>query len=228
MGDFDFDTNSYFCDKDRCSKMNRISEEKIEGAIEYSKGQPKGFKKPAVKELTITQDGIEFKVKYKLTSKYSALWKNYYQIREEHSFYDPAVVLKNVQMSGGYIDDGSGVYVSAPLADQIPEDTERLTAEDVDIRLKAFITVANKCAEFEVAAEILEKMPRKKNKTLHKGRILPIAFLNIVESMGVTYQIVAKNESDTELIIEMRNKVPVVDDLVSYPRDLQSSSNLFF
>lgn len=208
--------------------MNRIPEEKIEGAIEYSKGQPKGFKKPAVKELTITQDGIEFKVKYKLTSKYAALWKNYYQIREEHSFYDPAVALKSAKLKDGYIDDGSGVYVSAPLADQIPKDTESLTAEEVEIRLKTFITVANKCTEPEVAAEILERMPRKKNKTLYKGRILPIAFLNIVECMGITYQIIAKNESDTELIIEIRNKVPVVDGLVSYPDDLQSSSNLFF
>lgn len=208
--------------------MDSLLEKKIEGAIEYSKGQPKGFTKPSVKELTITQDGIEFKVKYKLTSKYSALWKNYYQIRAEHSFYDPDVALKSAKMSDGYIDDGSGVYVSAPLADQIPEDTERLTAEEVETRLKVFITVANKCTDSEVAAKILEKMPRKKNKTLHKGRILPIAFLNIVESMGVTYQIVAKNESDTELTIEMRNKVPVVNELVYYSSDLQSSSNLFF
>lgn len=208
--------------------MNRIPEEKIEGAIEYSKGQPKGFKKPAVKELAITQDGIEFKVKYKLTAKYSALWKNYYQVREEHSFYDPAVALKSAQMSSGYIHDGSGVYVAVPQEDQISEDTENLTAEEVETRLKVFITVANKCTDPEVAAEILAKMPRKKNKTLYKGRILPIAFLNIVECMGVTYQIVARNESDTELTIEMRSKVPVVDELVSYPSDLQSSSNLFF
>lgn len=31
-----------------------------------------------------------------------------------------------------------------------------------------------------------------------QGRFLPIVFLNIVEYMGATYQIVTKNESDTE------------------------------
>ncbi len=90
------------------------------------------------------------------------------------------------------------------------------------------MTIANMCAQPDIVAKILEKMPKKKNKTLHKGRKQDIAYLDIVDQRGWTYQLVAKNESDTQLCIEIRNKVPVVADLVDSVRDLVSQSSIFF
>lgn len=212
----------------RYDQMNQVSQDKIENAIVYVKDAPKGFAKPEAKELAISADGIEFKVVLKIAAKLSAIWKEYYQQKDTGTFYDPNEALKHAWQNEGYIHDGSGVYNTMPLENQIPENTPALSAEQVETRAKLFVTVACMCAQPDIAAQILNIMPRKKNKTLHKGRKKDIAFLNIVDQRGWTYQLVAKNADDTCLCIELRNKVPVVSSLISFPDDLLSQSEIFF
>ena len=209
-------------------KIDSTPQERISNAIVFSKDKPKGFVKPEVKELTVLQDGIDFKVVFKISAKLSPIWKEYYQQKDTAPFFDIREALEYASQNDGYIDDGSGNYVTMPLENCIPEDTPRLTPEQVETRLKVFVTIANMCAQPDIVAKILEKMPKKKNKTLHKGRKQDIAYLDIVDQRGWTYQLVAKNESDTQLCIEIRNKVPVVADLVDSVRDLVSQSSIFF
>lgn len=212
----------------RYNQMDQVSQERIKDAIVYAKDKPKSFAKPDAKELIVTQDGLEFKVVFKISAKLSPIWKEYYLQKETEKFFDPREALYNAPENDGYIDDGSGVYMTMPLENCIPDDTPALTPEQVEKRLCVFVTIANMCAQPEIAEKILREMPKKKNKTLHKGRKQDIAFLNIVDQRGWTYQLVAKNESDTQLCIELRSKVPVVMDLADFPEDLLSNSGIFF
>ena len=47
-------------------KIDSTPQERISNAIVFSKDKPKGFVKPEVKELTVLQDGIDFKVVFKI------------------------------------------------------------------------------------------------------------------------------------------------------------------
>ena len=213
------------------SNWDQVSQERIEGAFIYSKGAPKGPAKPEAKEHLVTVDGIEFKLVYKIATKLSPIWRDFYKERSE-AVYDPRVALDAAEQRRGFIDDSSGGYVDCPLAGAIPDGVPKLTPEQIETRLKVFITVANLCAQEDVAAKIAGTLQRKKNKMLYKGRVQPIAFLNLVDQRGWTYQLVAKNETDTQACIELRSKVPVTSELVGdffgYPADLLSKTDIFF
>lgn len=185
----------------------------VSDAIQYSKAGPKGFIKPAVKEATVLMGGIEFDAVFKIASKLSSIWKKYYTEKDNGGIYDPHTALEAAQQSGGYIDDSTGSYVSCPLYGKIPDTTKSLKAEEIEARLKSFVIIANQCVEEETLLQIVSALPKKKNGKLYKGRIVHIAYLDLVDYDGSTFEIVAKNEDESQFCVEIRSKVPVVSDL---------------
>ena len=57
-------------------------------------------------------------------------------------------------------------------------------------------------------------LKKKKNGGLYKGRVVHLAYLDLVDHEGTTYELVAKNEGDTDMTLELRSKVPVTDELL--------------
>lgn len=181
--------------------------------IVMSKGVPKGFAKPEIKELYVQVGKAKFTVTLKVASKLPAIWKRYYVTKEDGVAYDPRLALQKASYSGGYRDDGTDVYVSAPLQGHIPGSVAPLPAEEIARRLSCFVTILNQCVQIETVIKIMEKAEKKKNGLLYKGRVLHLAYLDLVDDDGTTYELVAKNEDETQMYIELRSKVPVVDDL---------------
>ena len=132
-------------------KPSAIKQEEI---IVRNKDIPKGFAKPDVKEVFISQDGKDFGVIFKLASKLPAIWKRFYLTKEDGYIYDPEEALHAAYQSGGYIDDGSGSYVSCPLEGNIPDSIESLSAEEVERRLIAFVTVVHACTQEKTIEKI--------------------------------------------------------------------------
>ena len=182
--------------------------------IVMSKGVPKGFAKPEIKELYVQAGKAKFTVTLKIASKLPAIWKRYYVTREDGVAYDPRLALQKARYSDGYMDDGTGEFVSTPLQGQIPGGVAPLSTEEVVCRLSDFVTILNQCVMEETVIKIMEKAEKKKNGLLYKGRVLHLDYLDLVDDDGTTYELVAKNEDETHLCIELRGKVPVVDDLI--------------
>ena len=158
-------------------------------------------------------DGKEFISVFKIASKLPSIWKKYYIRKDDGGIYDPRTALKAAQQSSGFIDDSTGSYVSCPLYGQIPESTQSLKPDDIESRLKTFVLIANRCVEEKTLLQIARSLPKKKNGMLYKGRLLHIAYLDLVDYDGSTFEIVAKNEDDEQFCVEIRNNVPVVSDL---------------
>ena len=189
----------------------------IPAAIEpyvMSKGTPKSFAKPAVSELYYQADGKTFTVTLKIASKLPAMWKRYYVSKEDGVAYDPETVLWKAFNRRPYVDDGSGEMIYNPLYEDFPNSVSPLSADEVEKRLAAFVTLLNRCVLEETVKTIMNKAERKKNGMLYKGRVLHLAYLDLVDKAGDTYELVAKNEDDTNMTLELRSKVPVTDDLL--------------
>ena len=111
-------------------------------------------------------------------------------------------------------DPKTGEYVQAPLQNNIPEGVDPLSADEIEARCVRFVTTVNQCVQENTIKKIMRKVQRKKNGTLYKGRLLRLAYLDLVDESGCSYELVAKNESDTQLCIELRSKVPVTRDFM--------------
>ncbi len=176
-------------------------------------GKAKGFAKPDIKELTVNMDGTEFFVVYKVASKIPTLWRRYYQQKDSEMIYDPDDALSKAEESGGYIHDGTGVYVTSPLQGNIPDDATPLSADEIEKRLCKFVEIINLSVTEEYVKKIFKEAQKKKNGKLYKGRVLQLSFLDLVDSDGTTFALVAKNEDDIQLCVELRSNVPVSDEL---------------
>lgn len=183
--------------------------------IRNKAGEPTGFVKPSCKELTTQFGTVTFTVTIKISAKLPAIWKRYYLTKDQGAIYDPAEALKNSFYNTGYVDDSSGTFVSTPLENNIYKETVPLSGYEVTERLSAFVVLLNQCVSDENIKKIIETAEKKKNGKLYKGRILHLCFLDLVDNEGTTYELVAKNEDDTNLLIELRSKVPVTNDLLS-------------
>ena len=56
----------------------KASEIKQDEIVVRNKGIPKGFAKPDVKEVFISQEGKDFGIIFKLASKLPAIWKRFF------------------------------------------------------------------------------------------------------------------------------------------------------
>ena len=180
------------------SDIDSMPEElvKVEKDIDKKTGAVKGFKKPAKKKCIVELNGIQFEVVSKVQRALTKLWLDNYETYDEEDgeieeatfryCYDPAMLLdlceKNNIPTEGYTDEGSGVYVDHPTYGLFwgskKIDVERLDDEMIDKRIRVFVHILNHCCEEEVAKALVALATKKKNGTLHKGRLFTIAHMN--------------------------------------------------
>ena len=207
---------------------------KVEYDVDKKTGTVKGFKKPAKKKCVIEQNGHQFEVVSKAQRTLTTLWEDSQDHGYDYYYYDPETLLdlcvKNGIPAEGYTHDGTGVRIDHPTNDLFwgpnKTDVDKLDEETIDKRIRVFVHILTYCCEEEIAKEILVRATKKKNGTLHKGRILTIAHMNLTNEEGDTYVAVAKNDSDTKISIEVR-KVGVNSTWL-YEPDLLTSTGLFF
>ena len=162
----------------------------------YSGGKPTGFAKPEVKGAVVQDGQLSIQVKFKIAANLNYVWDKYYAGKNSAKFYDPQTAL-----------DAS--LMPCPLEDAIPENTPRLSPSEIAARTELFVRLANECVQEKYLEKILGAAVRKKNGTLHKGRVLHLAFLNCVGQDGATCSLVAVNKGDNEILVELRTQTPV-------------------
>ena len=237
------------------SEIDTIPEEliKVELDIDKKTGEAKGYKKPAKKKWKIEHNGIEFEVASKLQKTLTNLWELRHGVDfddddfeddedyEPHiaSFYDPETLLKLCKKYNippeGYTHDGTGMFIDNPISALFMTSAgfigrERIEIDSlddatVDKRIGAFVYVLMRCHDEDIVKEIVARATKKKNGSLHKGRLLTIEHMNLSDEDGNTYVVVAKNDSDTKISLEVRVKgvnTTWLDD-----PDLYTSTSLF-
>lgn len=236
------------------SDIDNIPEELIK--VEYEKdkktGDTIGFKKPAKKKWAVEQNGTTFEVASKVQTALKQIWFDWYETYDEEDdedfddqesaakYYDPSMLLNmckdyNIPPEG-YIHDGTGMRITNPTSALFMTsagfigkeriDIESLDDATADKRMRVFIHILMRCCDEDVAKELVARAIKKKNGTLHKGRLQRIAHMDLTDDYGNIYVVVAKNDSDTKISIEVRAM-----DLNSewyYDSDLFTSTDLFF
>lgn len=172
--------------------------------IVVSGGKPKGFAKPEIKEFYVQSGKFKFTFTLKVASKISTIWRRFYLCKDNESIYDPDEALAKAFNNSGYIDDKTGVYINNPLQGNIPASVSPLSSEEVEKRLIRFIREVNDCMRYETAKYIMDNVQKKKDGKLYKGRLLHLAYLNLVDDDGTTFELVVKNEDESVACIELR------------------------
>ena len=222
---------------------------KVEYDIDKKTGETKGYKKPAKKKWVVEMDGKQFEVASKVQKTLTSLWKDNYEPYEDDEdeeeaypseYYDPSTLLdlcgKYNIPAEGYIHDGTGIRINNPTSALFmtsagfigtkPIDIDSLDQNIVDKRIRVFVHVLMRCCEEDVAKELVARATKKKNGTLHKGRLLTIAHLDLTDEDGYIYVVVAKNDSDSKISIEVRETE--LNSGWYYESDLFKSVPLFF
>lgn len=227
----------------------------VEYDIDKKTGTSKGYKKPAKKKWKINHNGIEFEVVSKLQKTLNSIWDDRHWMEDEDddfededfededygtSYYDPKTLLElckeyNIPPEG-YTHDGTGMFIDCPIsalfstaAGFIGKERIKIDSLDeatVDKRILVFVYILMRCHDEDVVNAIVASATKKKNGSLHKGRLQTIAHMNLVDESGDTYVVVAKNDSDTKISLEVRTK-GVNTTWINDP-DLVTSTSLFF
>lgn len=231
--------------------IDNIPEELItvEYDIDKKTGETKGFKKPAKKKWVVELDGKQFEVVSKVQKTLTNLWaiNSERQGNEEDEeerytidFYDPEKLLNlcdeyNIPAEG-YIHDGTGMRINNPTSALFmtsswfrgtePIDIDSLDDSAVDKRIRVFAHILMRCCDEDVVKELVARATKKKNGTLHKGRLLRIAHMDLTDDSGSVYVAFAKNDSDSKLSIEVRPEA--LNSKWYYEPDLFTSTDLFF
>lgn len=237
----------------RYSDIDNMSDEliKVELDVDKKTGEAKGYKKPKKKKWTVEHNGIQFDVASKLQKGLNNIWELRHPSFDDEdddfteedyviSHYDPKTLLElckeyNIPPEG-YTHDGTGMFIDCPIsalfstaAGFIGKERihiESLDEATVDKRIRAFVYILMRCHDEDVVNEIVAKATKKKNGSLHKGRLQTIAHMNLVDEDGDTYIVVAKNDSDTKISLEVRTKG--VNTTWINDSDLFTSTLLFF
>lgn len=228
----------------------------VELDVDKKTGTAKGYKKPAKKKWKIERNGIEFDVSSKLQKALNTIWEDRHPFVDDEeddfteedyrtSYYDPQTLLRLCEEydipAEGYTHEGTGIFIDGPISalfttsagfiekktiDINIEDTYSLDDAIVDKRIRAFVHILMRCHDEDVVKEIVARATKKKNGSLHKGRLQTIAHMDLVDEDGETYVVVAKNDSDTKISLEVRQK-GVNTTWLGDP-DLFTSTKLFF
>ena len=238
----------------RYSDIGNIPEELIKVEFEKDKktGDTVGFKKPAKKKWAVEHNGTNFEVALKVQTALKQIWFDRYESYDEEGdedfddevyaakYYDPSMLLNMCKEYNippeGYIHDGTGMRITNPTSALFmtsagfigPEkiDIESLDDATVDKRTRIFVHILMRCCDEDVVKELVARATKKKNGTLHKGRLLRIAHMDLTNENGDIYLVVAKNDSDTKISVEVRTVE--LNSEWYYEPDLFTSTELFF
>lgn len=238
----------------RYSDIDNIPEELIKVEFEKDKktGDTVGFKKPAKKKCAVEHNGTSFEVASKVQTALKQIWFDRYESYDEEDdedfddevyaakYYDPSMLLNmckdyNIPPEG-YIHDGTGMRITNPTSALFMTsagfigkekiDIESLDDATVDKRIRVFVHILMRCCDEDIAKELVARATKKKNGTLHKGRLLRIAHMDLTDENGDIYLVVAKNDSDTKISVEVRTVE--LNSEWYYEPDLFTSTELFF
>lgn len=229
---------------------------KVEFEKDKKTGDTVGFKKPAKKKWAVEHNGMKFEVASKVQKTLNAIWSDRYETYDEEDdenfdgeeykekYYDPSTLLNMCKEynipADGYTHEGTGIFVDNPISALFATSAGFIEKKSVDInlesysldeavvdkRIRAFVHILMRCHDEDVVKEIVARATKKKNGSLHKGRLQTIAHMNLVDEDGNAYVVVAKNDSDTKISLEVRQK-GVNTTWLSDP-DLYTSTSLFF
>ena len=202
--------------------------------IETDKKGVRQFHREKNRKAVLQVDGQEYTVKYTMATQLKNLWCEYEEDLEpkwtkafDDRYYDPDDVMKHMPAgSDGDIDPHSGVYVHA-FPQQFPKKAAKFTQEQVKLRHLWFARACSLAGTDEVMAEIVRLMPRKKNGSLYRRRIVYLAacFYTLDGEMSV---LLAQNTGDYEVSISLRNDIMLWhDELHEMHNDAASTHHLF-
>lgn len=202
--------------------------------IETDKKGVRQFHREKNRKAVLQVDGQEYTVKYTMATQLKNLWCEYEEDLEpkwtkafDDRYYDPDDVMKHMPAgSDGGIDPHSGVYVHA-FPQQFPRKAAKFTQEQVKLRHLWFARACSLAGTDEVMAQIVRLMPRKKNGSLYRRRIVYLAacFYTLDGEMSV---LLAQNTGDYEVSISLRNDIMLWhDELHEMHNDAASIHHLF-
>lgn len=199
--------------------------------IETDKKGERTFHREKNKKVVCTVGDREITVKYNLALPMQALWENYTDIFEtkkkkntKMDYYDPCDVLSKVQGSLGFIAEAGLEY---NLVDHFPRDAVQLTKEQAQKRYLWFARACGLCGSDECLRLIAERFPKKKDGCLHRRRVLRIATLFYCDRYGTLKQLVARDTSERELVVSIRDAHLLRDELRTVLADVASTTDLF-
>ena len=177
-------------------------------------GKPKAFAVPARQKLTVLANGQQFFVWVDIGQS-GNLFCAHYETKDKGEDYDLQRALGNVSNWYGFIDDETGKWYNSPLEKSIAHGLEPLAAQEVEKRLFAFAAILNQCVSEDSIKRIFLNAEKKKDGFLSKNRIQHLALLRLVKKEGMVFKLVAKNEDETAIRIEMRSEVPATSKLLN-------------
>lgn len=202
--------------------------------IETDKTGARQFHREKNRNAVIQVDGKEYTVKYNMATQLKNLWNEYEQDIEpawktlpDICYFDPDDVMKHMgSTSKGDIDPGSGVYMHA-FPEQFPQNASMFTQEQVKLRHLWFARACSLAGTDEVMAQIIRLMPRKKNGSLYRRRLVYLAACFYTHD-GEMSVLIAQNTGDYELKITVRNDIMLWhDELNEMYHDAASTHHLF-
>ena len=169
-------------------------------------------------EYDVTSDGHEFHVAFKgATTANKAIQENI-DCADEHSYrkmYDPRELLAVNGHNLHTIDEHTGVRITT-LSEAYEYLGETRTYSDplnetkIMRRTASFVSDITECLREENVAKLFDLFPKKKNGTLHKGRVTIIRKCTCADSEGNVLALYAKNMNDTD--VEMGVKEVFIGD----------------
>lgn len=174
---------------------------------------------PKGKKFKVVLNGTEFAVTTYF-SKAQEKTEDLYGVR------DAAAELKNMKTREEVVEEirekdpnhrtDAEYYATAAFRNESP----RLDDDQLDLRRNFIAAVANLITDQKTMEAIAVAAQKKKNGTLHKGRVQKIALSGIADGACIVYAIVARNKTDTSISITF-------EDFTSKPGDLDEWNSDF-
>lgn len=155
--------------------------EHLNDIIETDNKGKRSIRRDKNRKFVCTVNDREFTVKCNLASELRKMWEYYTEELEAgepgmipNRYHDPEEVMRNVTVPKGKINDTSGVFEHS-FPEHFPTNVNPLTPEQIRLRYLWFMRACALATTDEILCKIAELAPKKKNGTLHKGRLFRIA-----------------------------------------------------
>ena len=200
--------------------------------IQTDKNGKRSLRREKNRKLSCTVDGIEFTIKCNLATTLRRDMEYYEEYIEpmepnatDNSYRDPAEVMRHVNVPEGHIDEGGGSFVHA-FPEHFPYEVPPLSTQQVKLRYLWYMRACALATTDAVLEKIVQMAPKKKNGTLHCGRVMRVAAFYATGSGGIS-ELVAKNESDTEITLTERGVDLWHDELQEIHFDFATKTGMF-
>ena len=175
--------------------------------------QLEGF--PKDRSFDVVLNDKTFTVQYKLKRKASALvndWAFDYQWR--YDAYEAISTMRTAEeIREELINGPSDAWVYAKP--EFKDDPKELSKDAISQRLYFLVAIAALLETDEIAREIVEYAPKKKNGTFHKNRVIRLADSLLAERFSTTLGISGRTKSDNLIIVSF-------DELTEEPGELDT------